>query len=83
MGNEDTVLSPPASAAGERVHELRTLAERSQSWLARAMKDRGHPWHQPTVHRVEAGERTVSIDEAADLAGIFAVPVGSFARQAP
>jgi hypothetical protein len=43
----------------------------SQAELARRMADRGWPWHQQTVGRVEAGQRVVRLGEAKDLASIL------------
>ena len=82
MSDESVALSTSGGAVGDRVRELRTRSERSQAWLARQMHERGFRWHQPTVHRVEAGEQEATFKEAVALADIFAVPVESFARQA-
>lgn len=66
-------------AVGERLAaNLRALREHqgmSQAALARAMKERGHPWHQPTVFRAETGVQAVTIEEATGLAVILGVPL--------
>ena len=66
-------------AGGERlaanIRALREYQGISQAALAQAMRDRGHPWHQPTVHRVELGRQPVEIPEAIGLAAILGVPL--------
>ena len=60
---------------------LRTLRERagmSQSALAAAMVEKGWPWHQSTVYRVESGKQTVSFGEASDLAEILRTSLDRF-----
>jgi hypothetical protein len=42
------------------------------------MADRNFSWHQNTVYRIEAGQRRVTLEEAAELATIFAVPLADF-----
>jgi transcriptional regulator with XRE-family HTH domain len=50
---------------------LRDGAGLSQGALAAAMTERGWPWHQSTVYRVESGRQGVKFAEAVDLAGIL------------
>jgi transcriptional regulator with XRE-family HTH domain len=53
---------------------LRILRERkglSQSALAAEMTERGIPWHQQTIGRVEAGRQSVRFSEAKELAAIL------------
>jgi len=77
--------------AGENADErlarnLRTLRERagmSQDAIAAAMAERGHPWHQSTVYRVESGRQTVRFGEAADLAEILGTGVARFTWTSP
>lgn len=64
---------------GARVRELRTGADMAQAALAAEMARRGFRWHQTTVTRIEAGARHLAIEEAAAIADIFAVPIGSLA----
>jgi hypothetical protein len=51
----------------------------SQASLADDMTDRGFPWHQQTVTKVENGKRRAEWDEVVALAEIFSVQVNSFA----
>jgi transcriptional regulator with XRE-family HTH domain len=51
---------------------LREAAGMSQGALASAMAERGWPWHQSTVYRVESGRQGVKFAEAVDLADILA-----------
>lgn len=56
---------------GQKLHRLRTRMDWSQSRLARAMTDRGHPWRQSTVSAVETGRRGIAIEEADALATLL------------
>jgi transcriptional regulator with XRE-family HTH domain len=62
-------------ATGGRVSALRRSARYSQAALAAKMSERGFPWHQNTVCRIEAGQRRVTLEEGAELARIFSVPL--------
>ena len=60
---------------------LRVLRDRknmSQAELAGEMAEKGIPWHQSTVARVESGRQAVRFAEAAALAEIFGVPLQRF-----
>lgn len=74
-------------AAGQYLPEnLRALRERkgiSQAVLAKAMKDRGWPWHQTTVTRVEGGRQPVEFGEVVDLAEILGVTPDRFTWSGP
>jgi transcriptional regulator with XRE-family HTH domain len=70
-GEHDTFSSP--------VRDLRTAADMTQTALAEAMQGRGFRWHQTTVHRIESGQQTLDIAEAAAIADLFAVPLGTLA----
>ena len=61
------------------MRELRLGASMAQAALAAAMADREFRWHQTTVARIEAGTQHLSIEEAAALAEIFGVELGSLA----
>ncbi len=41
----------------------REVAGWSQAELANRMQERGHPWHQATVYKVEDGRRPVRLAE--------------------
>jgi len=45
----------------------------SQYALAREMEDRGWPWRQQTVARLETGQRMVRLGEAATLARMLRI----------
>jgi transcriptional regulator with XRE-family HTH domain len=53
------------------VRDLRERQGLSQAGLARRMSERGHPWHQSTVGRVESGIQLVRFGEASDLAAVL------------
>lgn len=50
----------------------------SQTDVARAMADIGFRWYQPTVQRIEAGERPLRFDEGLALADIFEIDLTTF-----
>lgn len=50
---------------------IRERSETSQTDVARAMKERGHGFHQQTVDRIEKGTRPVRLDEAYAIAEIL------------
>jgi transcriptional regulator with XRE-family HTH domain len=62
-----------AETLGANVRYLREHASVSQTELARRMAERGWPWHQATVYRVETGKQPVRFDEAVDLADLLGV----------
>lgn len=62
-----------AEILGSNVRYLRENASVSQVELARRMTERGWPWHQSTVYRVETGKQPVRFDEALDLADLLGV----------
>jgi transcriptional regulator with XRE-family HTH domain len=62
----------------ENLRALREQKATSQAALAKAMKDRGWPWHQTTVARVEGGRQPVGFGEVVDLAQILGVTPDRF-----
>ena len=69
---------PPPERAGvtdelfaAAVREARERRKMSQGELARRMADRGFPYYQQTVRRIEDGRRKVSVGEAKALAQIL------------
>ena len=65
---------------------LRTLRERkgwSQSALAQAMTERGIPWHQQTVTRIEAGQQQVRFGELMALAAVLETSLDRFTWTSP
>jgi transcriptional regulator with XRE-family HTH domain len=60
---------------------LRAMRERSgmsQADLARAMTERGKPWHQQTVTEAEAGRRPLRLSETKTLSQILGTTVTAF-----
>jgi transcriptional regulator with XRE-family HTH domain len=60
---------------------MRSMRERkgiSQTELARLMSERGKPWHQSTVYRVESGIQPLTLTETEDLAEILRSTVVAF-----
>jgi transcriptional regulator with XRE-family HTH domain len=53
------------------VREARERKKMSQGELARRMADRGFPYYQQTIRRIEDGRRKVSVGEAKALAQIL------------
>jgi transcriptional regulator with XRE-family HTH domain len=58
---------------GNNLRRLREEADMTQAELAQAMTERGWPWHQSTVARVESGRQSVRFSEAEVLAKILGV----------
>jgi len=77
----------PSEALNERLaHNLRALRERagmSQRDLAEAMTERGRPWHQSTVYRVESGKQELSFAEVYALAAILDTSTDRFTWSSP
>ena len=63
---------------GTNVRALRERKGISQAKLAELMTERGWPWHQSTVYRVESGKQTVGFSEAVDLAEILRTSLDRF-----
>lgn len=59
---------------GVRVKDRRQELGRSQQAVAAAMRRFGHPWHQTTVAKTEAGTRPLTLSEAASLAMVLRFP---------
>lgn len=66
---------------GDGMRAARTELGMSQADLARQMSDRGWPWHQQTVTRVEAGQRVVRLGEAKDIASILNTSVDALSGE--
>ena len=59
---------------GERVKAKRDDRGWSQADMAKMLSDRGiHPMHPTTVAKIEAGDRSVRINEAVGIADLFEV----------
>jgi transcriptional regulator with XRE-family HTH domain len=77
--DEQTPRAEPAGLADERfatnIREERGRQKLSQGELARRMADRGFPYYQQTIRRIEEGRRKVSVGEAKALADILETTV--------
>jgi len=62
-----------------RMVELRS-AKMSQTELARQLQERGLPFHQQTVQRIESGQRPVRLNEAFTIAEVLGSNLGDMAR---
>ena len=77
MQADDSPAVPPASAGvidewvAWNIRIRREGLSLSQADLAKAMADLGWKYHPQTVHRIESGQRKVTIGEAEALARIF------------
>lgn len=67
-----------ANRFGQNLRILREQKGIQQSDLAKRMWKIGRRWHQSTVSAAESGERTVSFDEACDLAKILKTSLDRF-----
>ena len=54
----------------------------SQSAFAKRVAAQGLPFHQPTVQRIESGERPVRLDEAHVIAEVFGVTLDTMTQSA-
>src|SRR4051812_1127815 len=52
---------------------VRFRADRSQQYVADAMRERDWKWSQATVWSVEKGERPLRLSEATDLAEVLGI----------
>jgi transcriptional regulator with XRE-family HTH domain len=73
--SEEVSSTEPAGLADEwfaaNIREERARLKMSQGELARQMAERGFPYYQQTVRRIEEGRRKVSVGEAKALAKIL------------
>lgn len=60
---------------GVRVRKLREKLSLSQSAFAELVRTHGLAWQQPTVSRIEEGERPLRLAEAVILAESFGFPI--------
>lgn len=61
----------------EQMRRRREAAKESQSAFAKRIAATGLPFHQPTVQRIEDGERPVRLDEAHVIAEALGTTVGA------
>jgi transcriptional regulator with XRE-family HTH domain len=63
----------PGAVFGRRLRYLREEAGLTQRQLADVMREAGYKMHQTTVAKIEAGERAVPVDEAAQFADALGI----------
>lgn len=59
-----TITSPASTVFAQRLREIREARGMSRPQLARLMTERGRPMTKLALHRIENGDRKVSLDEA-------------------
>lgn len=74
---------PSEQAVGQRFKELRVAIGLSQTDAATHMAQRGWPWYQSTVWRIESVAQPLRVGELIDLAAILGVPPGRLLEEAP
>lgn len=65
----------PEQVAAQVIRELRQARGWSQQEVAERMRSYGYAWSQATVTRLEAASRPIRLNELADLASLFGVPM--------
>lgn len=60
---------------GRNIQELRTARAMSQSTLAKELEDRGLPFRQQTIVKVEKGQRPLRLAEAEQIAHVLEVDI--------
>jgi transcriptional regulator with XRE-family HTH domain len=68
---------------GKRLRRERDSRGWSQAQLAKMLSDKDIPMHWTTVAKIEAGDRSVRIDEAAGIADLFGVSVDGLLGRRP
>ncbi len=71
-------LPTPEQLVGREVRTLRQGRGWSQQEIADKMRAYGYEWSQATVTRLESATRPIRVNELADLAMLFGVPVVQF-----
>ena len=77
---ESTLANVPTyeQFVGRMVRLLREGRDWSQQELALRMQPYGYQWSQATVTRLESASRPIRVNELADLAALFEIPVSTF-----
>lgn len=66
----------------QQMVRLREARQMTQTDVARELKSYGLPFHQPTIQRIEAGERPVRLNEAHLIARVLGVNLASMTEEA-
>ena len=76
---DERAQAPTAEAlAGRLLRLLRESRGWSQKQVADRMRAYGYSWNQSTITRIESASRPLRLNELADLAILFGVPVSQF-----
>lgn len=75
---EDSDGPPWERLFADRMRLKREASGMSQTELARRLTERGLPFHQQQVQRIEIGNRPVRLNEALLLADLFSVPLNQW-----
>ena len=78
-----TDMPTPEQLVGLQARLLRQARGWSQQEVAQKMQAYGYRWSQATVTRLEAASRPIRVNELADLAILFGVPVAEFLDSGP
>jgi transcriptional regulator with XRE-family HTH domain len=74
-----TAAGIPMPAPEELAGRLLRLLRLGRGWSQREVADRmngsGYNWRQSTIGKLEAGQRPLRVNELADLARLFGIPV--------
>lgn len=81
-GGDDTPPEITEQRFAANLREARESSQLSQYALAQKMNDRGWPWRQQTVARVESGQRMVRLGEATAITEILRVPLDKLIQPA-
>ena len=77
-GDTSASVPTPEQIVGHQVRLLRQGRGWSQQEVAEKMRAYGYKWSQATVTRLESATRPIRVNELADLAMLFDVPVTQF-----
>lgn len=71
-------MPTPEQLVARQVRLLRQERGWSQQEIAEKMRSYGYQWSQATVTRLESASRPIRLNELADLAALFGIPVTQF-----
>jgi transcriptional regulator with XRE-family HTH domain len=68
-------VGDPEALAGQELRRLREAHGWSQEEAAKRMKAYGYSWNQTMISKIESGSRPLRVNELADFADLYGVPV--------
>lgn len=71
---------PWEAALRENMRRVREAADMSQTELGKRLADRGLPFHQQTIQRIESGDRPVRLNEAMIISEVLGVDLDQLVR---